>query len=70
MISRVLHLLMLDILVVGVTLQRGAAVPALGSEATQSLDEMAPGPASVGARRKAPGISAAGPLAHLTSHSR
>ena len=70
MISRVLHLLMLDILVVGVTLQRGAAVPALGSDATQSLDEMAPSPASAGARRKAPGISAAGPLAHLTSHSR
>ena len=70
MISRVLHLLMLDILVVGVTLQRGAAVAAMGSPATQGLDEMAPGPASAGARRRAPGISAAGPLAHLTSHSR
>ena len=70
MISRVLHLLMVDILVVGVTLQRGANVPALGSDATQGLDEMAPSAASAGARRKAPGISAAGPLAHLTSHSR
>ena len=70
MISRVLHLLMLDILVVGVTLQRGAAVAAMGSPATQALDEMAPSPASAGARRRAPGISAAGPLAHLTSHSR
>ena len=37
---------MLDILVVGVTVQRGAAVPALGSDATQGLDEMAPSPAS------------------------
>ena len=70
MISRVLHLLMVDILVVGVTLQRGASVPALGSDATQGLDEMAPSTATTGARRKAPGISAAGPLAHLTSHSR
>jgi len=70
MISRILHLLMVDILVVGVTLQRGTTVPALGSDATVALDEVAPGLASVGARRKAPGISAAGTLAHLTSHSR
>jgi glucokinase len=70
MISRILHLLMVDILVVGVTLQRGTHVPALGSDATVALDEVAPGLASVGARRKAPGISAAGTLAHLTSHSR
>jgi DNA-binding MurR/RpiR family transcriptional regulator len=33
MISRILHLLMIDILVVGVTLQRGTNVPKLGSEA-------------------------------------
>ena len=70
MISRILHLLMVDILVVGVTLQRGADVPALGSDATVGLDEVAPGQNSVGARRKAPGVSAAGALAHLTSHSR
>jgi len=70
MISRILHLLMVDILVVGVTLQRGANVPALGSDATVALDEVAPGQTAVGARRKAPGISAAGALAHLTSHSR
>jgi glucokinase len=71
MISRILHLLMVDILVVGVTLHRGTSVPALGSEATVGLDEVAPGgqPAP-GARRKGPGVSAAGPLAHLTSHSR
>jgi len=70
MISRILHLLMVDILVVGVTLHRGASVPALGSDATMGLDEVAPGQATSGARRKAPGVSAAGPLAHLTSHSR
>ena len=68
MISRILHLLMVDILVVGVALQRGAAVPVLGSDVTLGLDEVAPGasPASV-ARRKAPGVSVAGTLAHLSS---
>ena len=70
MISRILHLLMVDILVVGVTLHRGTSVPALGSDATMGLDEVTPGQATSGARRKAPGVSAAGPLAHLTSHSR
>ncbi len=70
MISRILHLLMVDILVVGVTLHRGTSVPALGSDATMGLDEVAPGHTTSGARRKAPGVSAAGPLAHLTSHSR
>lgn len=70
MISRILHLLMVDILVVGVTLHRGTSVPTLGSDATMGLDEVAPGQATSGARRKAPGVSAAGPLAHLTSHSR
>ena len=71
MISRILHLLMVDILVVGVTLHRGTSVPALGSDATMGLDEVPPGGQAVqGARRKGPGVSAAGPLAHLTSHSR
>ena len=71
MISRILHLLMVDILVVGVTLHRGTSVPAMGSDATVGLDEVAPGgQAAQGARRKGPGVSAAGPLAHLTSHSR
>ena len=69
MISRILHLLMIDILVVGVTLQRGTNVPTLGSEATLGLDEVAPGQASTGARRKAPGISVAGTLAHLAPRS-
>lgn len=70
MISRILHLLMVDILVVGVTLQRGSSVLALGSDATVALDEVAPGSLSIGARRKAPGVSVAGALAHLTPPSR
>ena len=37
--SCVLHLLMVDILVVGVTLHRGTSVTALGSDATMGLDE-------------------------------
>ncbi|MBK6595082.1 MAG: glucokinase [Burkholderiales bacterium] len=68
MISRILHLLMVDILVVGVALQRGAAVPVLGSDVTLGMDEMAPGASSASvARRRAPGVSVAGTLAHLSS---
>lgn len=67
MISRILHLLVIDILAVGVAMRRGAeGVPALE-------DAAAPADAAVaeaGARRAAPGVSAAGPLARLTSHSR
>jgi hypothetical protein len=43
----------------------------MGSDATVGLDEVAPGGQQAqGARRKGPGVSAAGTLAHLTSHSR
>lgn len=62
MIKRIL--LMVDILVVGVTLHRGASVPALGSDATKGLDEVAPGGA-VCTHRTAQGAgwrSAAGPV--------
>lgn len=70
MISRILHLLMIDILVVGVTMRRGAhRLPLLDSDATASLDEARP-PTPPVARRPSPGVSAAGALAHLTSHSR
>jgi hypothetical protein len=48
---------MVDILVVGVALQRGASLPALGSDATMGLDEAVPA------------FAAAATLAHLTSHS-
>ena len=65
MVSRVLHLLMVDILAVGVAMQRHQplALPP-GSE----HDDAAP-PATPRARTVAPGVSAAVPLSKLTSHS-
>lgn len=69
MISRILHLLMIDILVVGVSMRRGAHnLPMLGNEATVALDEIRP--TAPTPRGFSPGVSAAGELAHLTSHSR
>jgi glucokinase len=71
MISRILHLLMIDILVVGLSLQRGEArLPHLGSAETQALDEGQPEPAKPGAKATSLGVSSAGALADLTSHSR
>jgi glucokinase len=77
MVSRILHLLVIDILAVGVAMQRGGeSVPALSPAAAGGLDEALPptgepAPAEpVAARRVAPGVSTAGPLARLTSHSR
>jgi glucokinase len=64
MVSRILHLLVIDILAVGVAMRRGAGDddPAI----TQ-----APSPVNVDAtQRTAPGVSTAGALARLTSHSR
>jgi glucokinase len=71
MVSRILHLLVIDILAVGVAMRRGAdSVAVLPSDATAGLDESPlPGQAPA-ARRASLGISTAGPLAHLTSHSR
>ena len=69
MISRILHLLMIDILVVGVSLRRGShGLPLLGNATTVALDETRPTPPAT--RGSSPGVSAAGALAHLTSHSR
>jgi glucokinase len=63
MVSRVLHLLMVDIVTVGMSMQRGEALtPPAGSE----LDEPRLAPR---ARTVAPGVSAATPLANITSHS-
>ena len=71
MISRILHLLMIDILVVGVSLRRGVnALPQLGNAATIALDEAQPEQPRPAARPTGPGVSSAGALAHLTSHSR
>lgn len=65
MVSRVLHLLMVDILAVGVAMQRPhpLALPP-GSEHDDEPPSAAPR-----ARTVAPGVSAAAPLAKLTSHS-
>ena len=63
MVSRVLHLLMVDIVTVGMAMQRQESLaPPAGSE----MDELRPEPR---ARSMAPGVSAAAPLANITSHS-
>jgi glucokinase len=67
MVSRILHLLVIDILAVGVAMKRGAE--ALPQAAAQALDETRPEPRAPGAQRAGPGVSAAGPLARLVSHS-
>lgn len=69
MIGRILHLLMIDILVVGVSMRRGAdSVPDLALDVSTALDEGHP----IHARTSGAslGVSAAGALAHLTSHGR
>ena len=77
MVSRILHLLVIDILAVGVAMRRNpediALLGALGGEAEERLDESASPtekPVARGARSAAPGISLAAPLSRLTSHSR
>ena len=71
MVSRILHLLVIDILAVGVAMRRGAeggaALPAADSTGPS---EDRPEPQAAAARRAGLGISASGPLARLTSHSR
>ncbi|MBO9686409.1 glucokinase [Roseateles chitosanitabidus] len=68
MISRILHLLVIDMLAVGVAMRRDPEAPAL--RATQpELDERDED-GRPSARRAAPGISLASPLAKLTAHSR
>ena len=66
MVSRILHLLVIDILAVGVAMRRGHA------DAADGADPAAPAAASPTAvtQRTAPGVRAAGALARLTSHSR
>jgi glucokinase len=67
MVSRILHLLVVDILAVGVAMRRGSA------DATAML---AAGATAAGAaaptatRAAAPGVATAAPLAQLTSHAR
>ena len=71
MISRILHLLMIDILVVGASLRRGEGnLPQLGNAAAMALDEGRPEQPRRVARPTGPGVSSAGDLADITSHSR
>ena len=70
MVSRILHLLVIDILAVGVAMKKGGVVAALPRAATAALDEDRPVPAAAAAKPAGLGISAAGALARLTSHSR
>jgi glucokinase len=72
MVSRILHLLVIDILAVGVAMRLGeAGVAALPQEAKDGLDESQPvSEAMPAAQRAGPGISTAGPLSRLISHSR
>jgi glucokinase len=72
MVSRILHLLVIDILAVGVAMKLGKEqVAALPQATADGLDETQPAPAQPPqAQRVAPGVSTAGALARLTSHSR
>ena len=73
MVSRILHLLVIDILAVGVAMRQGGSVAVLPPVTAAGLDEdnpAPPAPAPAAAKALGPGISAAGALARLTSHSR
>jgi glucokinase len=73
MVSRILHLLVIDILAVGVAMRLGTqgapALPLLAAATAVGLDEARPEPAPAAAKATGLGISAAGALARLTSHS-
>ena len=65
MVSRILHLLVIDILAVGVAMRRNPdSIAALSGGED---DDTKP---ARGASAAAPGVSTASPLARLTSHSR
>lgn len=73
MVSRILHLLVIDILAVGVAMRRGDPEPFEHRPAdAEPADEGDAAPAGEPApvKRAGPGITAAGTLARLTSHSR
>ncbi len=75
MVSRILHLLVIDILAVGVAMKLGQGqVAELPADAAAGMDEAQPAAGAIApaprAHRVAPGVSTAGALARLTSHSR
>ena len=67
MVSRILHLLVIDILAVGVALRRNPEAMQLMDDDDKAALEQ---PRDAGARRAAPGVGVAAPLARLTSHTR
>ncbi|MDR7332317.1 glucokinase [Roseateles asaccharophilus] len=68
MVSRILHLLVIDILAVGVAMRRSPdSIAALAAGEVDDAETTKP---VRGAATVAPGVSAASPLARLTSHSR
>lgn len=68
MITRILHLLMIDILIVGVTMQRGVQhLPTLENEASIALDEARPSRTEIREKQAGPGLVLTGELAHLTT---
>ena len=66
MVSRILHLLVIDILAVGVSMRRETLAGHGGAPASESGTL----PPAAGAARALPGVSASLPYARLTSHSR
>ena len=75
MISRILHLLVIDILAVGVAMRRDPQAIGDAAEVRTELEEEAGRPElaasrAKGARNAAPGVSLAAPLSRMTSHSR
>ena len=71
MVSRILHLLVIDILTVGVAMRLGdKTLAVLPHDTAAGLDETRPDPAPAAAQNAGLGISTAGALARLTSHSR
>ncbi|WP_269629460.1 glucokinase [Pelomonas sp. BJYL3] len=67
MVSRILHLLVIDILAVGVALRRNPeAMQLMDDDDKAALEQQR----DAGARRAAPGVGVAAPLARLTSHTR
>jgi glucokinase len=70
MVSRILHLLVIDILAVGVAMRRGTDAGAvLQGQAAKALDEAQAPARAPKALRTGMGVRSAGPLAGLTSHS-
>ncbi|MDL5032402.1 glucokinase [Pelomonas sp. APW6] len=67
MVSRILHLLVIDILAVGVAMRRNPEAMQLMDDDDKAALEPSQ---DAGARRAAPGIGVASPLSKLTSHTR